>query len=254
MDFTFKIYEELLQALIGADYNFITFEEYFTLKDVEEPLVILRHDVDRKPYNAVVMAEIEKKHNVKASYYFRVVPEAWDTEVIKKIAELGHECGYHYEDLDLAKGDIDKAYEMAKKHLTMIKEFYPVQTICMHGSPLSPNDNKEVWRKYNYRDLGIIAEPYFDLDYEKVLYITDTGRAWNKTNVSVRDKVATSLSVNVKTTQQLIELIHEDHCPNQLMINTHPNRWNSSIVPWTKELVNQNLKNVIKYALIKIRK
>lgn len=254
MDFTFKVYEELVEALIGADYNFVTFEEYFTRKDLEEPLVILRHDVDRKPYNAVIMAEIEKKHHVKASYYFRVVPEAWDTDVIKKIAELGHECGYHYEDLDLAKGDVDKAFEMSKKHLAMIKEFYPVTTICMHGSPLSANDNKEVWRKYNYRDLGIIAEPYFDLDYEKVLYITDTGRAWNKTNVSVRDKVTTSLSINVKTTEQLIELIHEDHFPNQLMINTHPNRWNSSLVPWTKELVVQNIKNVIKYALIKIRK
>jgi len=254
MDFTFKIYEELVEALVGADYNFVTFEDYFSGKKPEGPLVILRHDVDRLPFNSVVTAEIEKKHHVRASYYFRVVPEAWNVDVIKKIASLGHECGYHYEDLDLANGDVDKAYELAKKHIEQLKEFYPVRTICMHGSPLSKNDNKEVWRKYSYKELGIIAEPYFDLDYEKVLYITDTGRAWNKTNVSVRDKVSSSLNVNVKTTEELIQLIHDDKLPEQVMINTHPNRWSNSIVPWTKELIMQNIKNVVKYALIKVRK
>lgn len=254
MDFTFKVYEELIEALKGAGYNFITFEDYFTLDKLPEPLVILRHDVDRIPPNAVVMAEIEKRHNIRASYYFRIVPEAWDTNVIKKIASLGHECGYHYEDLDLTKGDIDAAYKLALKHLDQLKEFYPVKTICMHGSPMSPNDNKEVWRKYSYKELGIIAEPYFDLDYNKLLYITDTGRAWNKTNVSVRDKVETKFNIDVKTTSQLIDLIHSGKLPQQVMINTHPNRWHNAVLPWTKELIMQNIKNIVKYVLIKIRK
>ena len=32
---------------------------------------------------------------------------------------------------------------------------------------------------HDYRDLGIIGEPNFDVDYTKVFYITDTGRKWN---------------------------------------------------------------------------
>ena len=56
----------------------------------------------------------------------------------------------------------------------------PVKTICMHGSPLSKWDNRDLWKRYNYRDFGIIAEPYFDLDFDEVFYITDTGRSWNK--------------------------------------------------------------------------
>ena len=33
----------------------------------------------------------------------------------------------------------------------------------MHGSPLSKWDNWDLWEKFDYRDYGIIAEPYFDL-------------------------------------------------------------------------------------------
>ena len=38
-------------------------------------------------------------------------------------------------------------------------------------------------------DYGIIAEPYFDLDFDEVFYLTDTGRRWDGDDVSVRDKV-----------------------------------------------------------------
>lgn len=43
---------------------------------------------------------------------------------------------------------------------------------------------------YDYRNYGIIAEPYFDLDFSKVLYLTDTGRRWDGNKVSMRDRSA----------------------------------------------------------------
>ena len=52
-------------------------------------------------------------------------------------------------------------------------------TIRMHGSPLSPFDNKIVWQKYNYRELEIIGDPYFDIDWNEFGYLTDTGRRWD---------------------------------------------------------------------------
>jgi len=33
------------------------------------------------------------------------VPESWDEAIIQKIAGLGHEIGYHYENLSACKGD-----------------------------------------------------------------------------------------------------------------------------------------------------
>jgi len=58
----------------------------------------------------------------------------------------------------------------------------------MHGSPLSKYDNRCIWKKHDYRIHGIIGEPYFDQDFKKVLYLTDTGRKWDGAGVSIRDK------------------------------------------------------------------
>ncbi len=55
----------------------------------------------------------------------------------------------------------------------------PVSTVCMHGSPLSRVSNLDLWKKYDYRGLGIIAEPYLDIDFDEVFYLTDTGRRWD---------------------------------------------------------------------------
>lgn len=81
-------------------YFFQTFEEY--IQSPKEKFVILRHDVDRKPGNALVIAKTEKEADIKASYYFRIVKESYDENIIKIIADMGHEIGYHYEDLDLS--------------------------------------------------------------------------------------------------------------------------------------------------------
>ena len=38
---------------------------------------------------------------------------------------------------------------------------------------------QDIWSKYNYRKLGIIGEPYFDMDFDQFFYLTVTGRRWN---------------------------------------------------------------------------
>ncbi|CAB1058414.1 hypothetical protein D1BOALGB6SA_3170 [Olavius sp. associated proteobacterium Delta 1] len=37
-------------------------------------------------------------------------------------------------------------------NLKKLKRFYPVKTICMHGSPLSKWENRELWKRFNYQD------------------------------------------------------------------------------------------------------
>jgi len=58
----------------------------------------------------------------------------------------------------------------------------------MHGSPMSRWDSRLLWKYYDYKDFGITGEPYFDVDFDKVMYLTDTGRRWDGDFVSVRDK------------------------------------------------------------------
>jgi len=243
-DFTVRAYSELLDALIGAGYKFQTFRDY--LSNPLDKVVILRHDVDKKPENSRKFAKLEYGKKLKASYFFRIVPESLHHEKVHEIAKLGHEIGYHYEDMDLAKGNIQKALQSFEQNLAKLRKLAPIETICMHGSPLSRFDNKEIWNHFNYKDYGIIGEPYFDLDYDKIFYITDTGRKWNNKDASIRDKVDSPFEIEVKSTAHFIELIKAGNMPEQMMINTHPQRWNDEVVPWVVELVGQSVKNQIK--------
>ena len=250
-DFTLKIYRGLLESSIDGGYRLTSFEDYLENKNTDSKIFILRHDVDKLPGHSLLTARLQHELGVKGTYYFRIVKESFHPAVIEKIAALGHEIGYHYEDVALQRGDLEKAYEKFREHLSWIRKYYPVKTVCMHGSPLSKWDNRLLWKKYNYRDLGIIGEPYLDVDFNKVLYITDTGRSWNKSEVSVRDKVNTSFRFSFASTKDIINHFRKGLLPDHIMQNIHPQRWTNDILPWTKELLFQNLKNVLKSIVVK---
>jgi hypothetical protein len=249
MDFTLQIYQKLILSIEDAGYVFQTFEN-FSEKPAHR-VAVLRHDVDRIPENALRMALIESEMGVQASYFFRVVNHVWDTDIMKKIVSLGHEVAYHYEDLTITKGNYEQAIAHFEKNLNKFREIYPSKTICMHGSPMSRWDNRKLWEKYDYRSFGIIAEPYFDVDYSELFYITDTGRAWNNEKSNVRDRVASPYQIDINSTQHMIDLIEKDKLPKKIMINTHPQRWFNPGVFWFKELVMQNVKNVVKLLIPK---
>ena len=162
---------------------------------------------------------------------------------------MGHEIGYHYETMDTCKGDVDKAYDEFCRNLETLRKLVPVSSICMHGSPRSRWDNKDIWKKYDYKALGLIGEPYFDTDFSKVAYLTDTGRCWNGSSVSVRDKVESAYSFNFKTTNDIITHIHQ--LPDQVMFTFHPQRWTNNPLEWTQEFILQNLKNQVKKIIIR---
>ena len=121
----------------------------------------------------------------------------------------------------------------------------------MHGSPLSKWDNRLLWKKYNYRDLSIIGEPYFDIDFNQVLYITDTGRMWNNETSSVRDRVTTGYHFTFHSTRDIISAFNEHKLPAHIMLNIHPQRWTNSGFLWMKEYILQNIKNSIKKVIVK---
>ncbi|MCK0131230.1 hypothetical protein MWU59_06890 [Flavobacteriaceae bacterium F08102] len=247
MDFTVKIYKELLKALQEKEYVFQTFEEF--IRNPAEKSIVLRHDVDLLPYNSLRFAEIQAENYIKGVYYFRAVPESWDEEVILKIKELGHEIGYHYECITTCKGNMEASIKDFNENLQALRKLAPVSTICMHGSPASKYDSKDLWIDHSYRDFGIIAEPYFDVDFKKVFYLTDTGRRWDGHKVSVRDRVESGFDLSFHSTKNIIAYLKTNELPNQIMFTFHPQRWNDNVYRWTKELILQNIKNVVKKVL-----
>lgn len=255
MDFTRKKYSELLLALKGAGYSFLTFQEFMVMQKTageQDRVIVLRHDVDLNPGNSLAIAKLEHGLGIRASYYFRAVPQSWDEKIICEIADLGHELGYHYESLTTCFGDVDKAYDDFCDNLGRLRELVPVQTICMHGSPRSPWDSKDIWKKFDYKMLGICGEPYFDTDWSKVFYLTDTGRRWDGYKVSVRDKIPhwqdawNSRGLVFHTTDDIIKATGKRELPGIVMITTHPQRWMPFGVAWLKEFLLQNIKNIVK--------
>lgn len=244
MDFTVKKYRELLAALQNAGYSFQTYEEFS--KQPEQRSIVLRHDVDLLPYNSLRFAEIQHEAGVKGTYYFRAVPESWDEKVILAISKMGHEIGYHYECLTTCKGNMEKAMQDFEKNLKALRQLAPVSTLCMHGSPMSPFDSKDLWKDHDYRNFDLIAEPYFDVDFKTVFYLTDTGRRWDGDKVSVRDKVENPFGLTFHRTNGVIQAAQSNVLPDQIMFTFHPQRWNDNFAIWIKELLLQNVKNMIK--------
>jgi hypothetical protein len=312
-DFTLHTFHHLASALKNQHYTFQTFADF--LKNPATRTIILRHDVDARKMNSLKTAQQENELGITGTYYFRMIPQSFDEEVIKQIASLGHEIGYHYEDLSrcAARGmrhkagskkqhdlhDLHDLHDMHYLHdkvlpdeeladiaitsfrenLAKLRRVVPVETICMHGSPLSKYDNRMLWGKYDYLDFGIIGEPYFDINFEEVLYLTDTGRRWDGEAVSIRDKAQGSgLRAQGKKERfevrgmgyeenQTLEKKHltphaayrapmlrfhstfdiinaAESLPDKIMITIHPQRWDNRPISWIRELIWQNIKNV----------
>jgi hypothetical protein len=230
IDFTFRKYRLLLDSISKAGYTFQTVENFFS--EPQEKTVILRHDVDSWPGNALQMAAMEAESGIMATYYFRVSPLSYNAKFITKISAMGHEIGYHYEDLTSHKGDFLRAGKSFERNLKLFRNFYDVRTIAMHGKPMSSWDNLDLWKKFNYTDYGIIGDPYLSIDFNKVLYLTDTGNCWDGYQYNIRDSVKNAYSFPIHTTDDLVAHLDKQLLPKQIMLNVHPARWNDNLLKW----------------------
>jgi len=241
MDFTLEAYSRLLDALSG--YNIVTVEDFLSGK-ASEPFCVLRHDVDRFPSRASRMARLEKRLGVRATYYFRWLPEAapdipgepgFPAKEVIECKLFGHEVGYHYENLSAlaalkengGKNPSElqaKALEDFASKLALLREIAPVWTAAMHGAPRSKVDNSELLRGVELAQYGILGEPYLSPQFTDVTYITDSGRTWSSGEASVRDRLGKPLEEKVKSTDALIELLNSRKYP-RLMVRASPHRW-----------------------------
>ena len=299
MDFTLDTLKSLLRTLKDSGYTFRTVRDISGDRVmVSGRSLILRHDIDKYPQNALACAAMETTLGIAGTYYFRVIPGCFDRRIIQEISSMGHEIGYHYEDLDLAgrkSGMLTglkrvscneylarEAFNSFVNNLEKMRELAPVTTACMHGSPLSCLDSRLIWKYYDYRKLGIRGEPYFDLNFADVLYLTDTGRRWDGESVSIRDKKpaekghsspegsgfshkSADNTLNYKqpfnghripslhSSFDIIRAAQANYLPDRIMITVHPQRWTNKPLPWLRELIWQNVKNTGKWALARVR-
>jgi hypothetical protein len=249
LDFTLHVFRELLEALSESRYRVVPVYEFLECPDVSSSkTAVLRHDVDRRPDMARAVARLEYSVRVRATFYFRV--STLEPAIAREMESMGHEVGYHYEDLAACEGDLAQAWERFQANVARFGSMCMLRTICMHGSPLSSFDNLDLWKMFSYKSLGLLGEPYLDFDYSRVTYLTDTGRRWDGGGVSIRDRVPqASINFPCHSSFDLIAALRGGHFPRLVHMATHPERWHEDRLGWTVALASQGVKNMAKRAL-----
>ena len=243
LDFTFRKYKELCEAMTNSNYTMLTVEKYLTLNNKPDKYIILRHDVDIRPERSLKIAQIEREFGISSTYYFRMNEEVYQIAVIKQITELGHEIGYHYEVLDKAKGDYEKAIEIFEEELGEFRKLFDIKTICMHGNSRTRWDNRDLWKYYDFKKYDIIGEAYLSIDFSDIAYFSDTARTWNP-KYKIKDSNGSSEGKPIiNKTDDLIELIGAEKF-SHLYILMHPDDWCDDFGKWLSNLVMRKFKNV----------
>jgi hypothetical protein len=248
-DFTLAAYGRLIDA-VSCRYAVIRVDEYLSATQLSDRIAMLRHDVDRRIIATVRCAELLANRGIRGTFYFRY-PYTFDTAVILAVARLGHEIGFHYETVAKTRGDVPAALTMFRRELSQFRQVCEVRTVCMHGSPTSPWDNRAIWALATPADFGLVGEPYLSIDFSRVAYLTDTGRSWNGSRYSVRDRVAGQQPAIGSSTDDVIRAISDGTTGDSLMLTMHPERWNDGMIAWSWQLLFQSVKNVAKLALVR---
>ncbi|MFC2154533.1 hypothetical protein ACFLRC_03510 [Candidatus Altiarchaeota archaeon] len=250
LDFTFDRYREICQSIASSDYAVFRVADFMRNPKEKDNAIILRHDVDRDFDKALLMARIEESFNIKSSYYFRFRGDVFLPERMKEFADMGHEVGYHYEVLDKSRGDEEKAVEIFKSELKEFRKYFSVETVCMHGNPLTKWDSRDLWKEHKLEDYGLIGDCHLSFDFSKVAYITDTGRNWNPRKYNIKDipLQPEANMVALRDSRELISLIQGKKQP-RLLTNIHPNLWSETTLGWAKILIWKNIKNIGKTVL-----
>ena len=241
-----------MRAGLDAGYRMYSVSAWYDLATTSRSGVMVRHDVDRRPDNALAMARLEADFGVASTYYFRVLPCAFEPRIIDSICKLGHEIGYHYEDLHLAKGDPKKAICFFSRHLDKLRQIAPVRSIAMHGSPLARQNNMAIWDHEDFANYGVI-DAILSFDYSDYTFFTDSGRTFGTSNANLRDYLgAARTEHSVRSSDDLANWL-SGASASKIQINVHPERWNQPGLSWLRQWSVDIAANTIKRGLRTIR-
>ncbi|MBN1855451.1 MAG: hypothetical protein JW846_00685 [Dehalococcoidia bacterium] len=232
-DFTFEKYGELLKCMQRNDYRVMTVADYLGDCVTHGHTTVLRHDVDRNVKRAFAMAQLEHSMGVHSTYYFRTTKQVFRPELLREVAAMGHEVGYHYEVLDRAHGNHEEAIHIFEKELAEFKGITDVRTIAMHGNPLTKWDNRDLWKTHSFEDFGLVGEAY--LSFQNIVYLSDTGRTWSPRN-KVKDWMPATDGTrmpqpDVHSTDDLMRWL--GFCSGEeVYLTAHPERWAATGFQW----------------------
>lgn len=249
MAFWHKEYESIIEALLGLDKPVGGVADFLTAQNPRR--IILRHDVDRRPEQACAMARLEQSLGVRSTYYFRVnASGAFPVAAVSMIADLGHEVGYHYEDLSFCKGNYCAAMERFCRNLESLRKLASCTTVSMHGAPLSKHHNQDLLRNEDLERALLLGDAVASIESFLPYYLTDTGGRWLAAETNLRDRAgeawpAHALPVSMPAFRRFAAEAHQP-----LYISTHPERWSQTVPSYLRaeamDIVVNNIKLILR--------
>lgn len=249
MSFFRAEYRNLILDLQSAGVETGGVADFLASKE-KHRFAILRHDVDRRPQSAVKMAQLESSLGIKSTYYFRASETGkFPVDSILAIEEMGHEVGYHFEELSRAGGEIDQAVQRFLLNLDAFRKVAPCRTISMHGAPLSGVNNQDLVRHLNLNAIGILADAVEGVQSHSPYYLTDTGGGWSANSSNLRDRLGVSWPCHAfpHCREVFRNFVMNARAP--VYISTHPERWADTRMEFLFVWIKDKLVNLAKIFL-----
>ena len=273
MLFTLASYRHLLAMVAGQGYGLYGIEQYLAARREgtlpEGRFVAIRHDVDYFPQRALALATIEAERRMAVTYYFRRRFFDSDLDLIRKVAGLGHQIGYHYEEVDTHQKapNMQVARDAAGFFIGALLDIdrlgFPIRSVCAHGNPLTDVDNRQVVhlvRDGQYLDRlaftfdraevkekisdRLIGDASIDITGEDFdLYIPDTGRFNPRYNL--KDRIDDCPIAGLANLDDFAAILG-DPKNRRIYLNLHPDRWSGDMATWLFDFAFDSAKNLAK--------
>ena len=244
-----KEYEEIIKKAKEEEYEVISLRDYIEENyDNNNKILVLRHDIDLFSSGTRMMFNIEKKHGVKSSFYFR--NSTFEPDLMKDIEDYGSESSLHFEPIaDFVKINNIKSKEdlynynnweeeclkILKEDLNNFREKLdiPCLTIASHGE----YENMLVKTSNNYLTEDTLTYEYLNIKLE----------AYNKEMIDKLSCYISDIPIEVNDGYKYgitpIEAI--DNGDEFIMFLTHPNHWHYNYWKQFKKLVKVIIKKPI---------
>lgn len=265
MSFYLTEYLSLLENLQSNSYRLVNVSNFLKNASTSrkknlsndfpnQPSCILRHDVDRRPDAALVMARAEKERSIQSTYYFRCDRNGnFQGDHIAAIADMGHEIGYHYEDLSRSGGENSVAIGRFIRNLASLRIYADCQTVAMHGAPLSRVHNLDLLRGRRLSDFGLSSDASLSFEEITCLYVSDTGGKW-LSGSNLRDFAGVPYDTEfcpVFSSEFFDDL---RKFKPLIYLSTHPERWASSASQFAVIKSADKSANIIKWLIRAVRR
>lgn len=210
-NFTLDDYSLLLQYF-GKEREYVTFSEYQNKSD-NDPIVLLRHDIDFSLKHALEMAKLEAGLGIKSTVFllfsspFYNILDVDNIQIVRQIHELGHEIGLHYDLAVLEKGNGKDPFALLNAEAEILKQLTgsEVLSIAMHNPSMSGAD---IFRETKY------INTYDERFTKQMAYFSDSCMAWRN---------------------NFIEHTEKNSFPPRLQLLIHPILWSEEeLTRWDK--------------------